>query len=116
MAQDRNDIVDSELRRHQTEVALNQPMSGFLTYTSTELGFTMKYPHDWKLNENDILNRYKVMFIPPSKGVYVAVGIINNITQKELARIRTSGNKTTSYSSSNIRLLEGDYKHYSLCS
>jgi hypothetical protein len=35
---------------------------------------------------------------------------MNNITPKELARIKASGNKTPS----NIRLLEGDYKHYSL--
>jgi hypothetical protein len=70
----------------------------------------MKYPHDWIVNENDILNRYKVIFIPPTRGVYVAIGIMENITPKVLARIRTSGNKTPS----NIRLLEGDYKHYSL--
>ena len=70
----------------------------------------MRYPYDWIVNENDILNRYKVIFIPPSRGVYVAVGIMNNITPKVLARIRASGSKTPS----NIKLLEGDYKHYSL--
>jgi len=74
----------------------------------------MKYPHDWKVNENDILNRYKVMFRPSSKGAYVAVRITNNVTPEVLARMNTPANKTPSYMSPGTRLLEGDYKHYSL--
>src|SRR5919202_2254925 len=123
MTQDHKDIPDSAITRRQTETipekrythgkqiaTAHQDAVNFVTYTSTKLGLTMKYPHDWKVNENDILNRYKVIFIPPSRGAYVAVGIMNNITPKVLARIRAYGNKTAS----NIRLLEGDYKHYSL--
>jgi hypothetical protein len=74
----------------------------------------MKYPSDWKVNENDILKRYEVMFAPSSKGVYLAVGITNNITSKEIARMKTPANKTPSYMSPGTRLLEADYKHYSL--
>jgi hypothetical protein len=72
------------------------------------------YPSDWKVSENDILNRYEVMFAPPSKGVYVAVGITNNVTSKEIDRMKTPADKTPSYMSPSTRLLEADYKHYSL--
>jgi photosystem II reaction center protein PsbP len=95
----------------------NNANTNFLTYTNTDLGFTMNYPSDWKLNENDILNRYKVMFAPSSNGVYVAVGITNNVTSKEeIARMNTPANITPSYMSPGTRLLEADYKHRSLSS
>ena len=79
-----------------------------------ELGFTMKYPSDWKVNENDILNRYKVMFRPPTKGAYVAVGITNNVTPKVLACMKTHKNNTTSGMYEGIKYFQGDHKHYSL--
>jgi hypothetical protein len=89
--------------------------ANFLTHTNTDLDLTMKYPSDWKVSENDILNRYEVMLAPPSNGVYVAVGIINNVTSKEIACMKTPiANKTPSYMSPGTRLLEADYKHYSL--
>jgi hypothetical protein len=120
MTQDKKEIPDFRLPRGQTErtpeecdkqISIGQQdTANFVTYASTELGLVMKYPHGWIVNQNDILNRYKVIFIPPTRGVYVAIGIMENITPKVLARIRASGNKTPS----NIRLLEGDYKHYSL--
>ena len=103
-------ILEKRCTYDKQIATVQQDTANFLTYSSTQLGLTMKYPHDWIVNENDILNRYKVIFIPPSRGVYVAVGIMNNITPKVLAQIRASENKTPS----DIRLLEGDYKHYSL--
>jgi hypothetical protein len=85
--------------------------ANFLAYVNTALDLTIKYPSDWKVNENDILNRYEVMFAPSSKGVYVAVGITNNVT---LRPTKTHANITPLYMSPGTRLLEADYKHYSL--
>jgi hypothetical protein len=55
------------------------------------------------------------MFAPSSKGVYLAIGITNNVTsKKEIARVKTPANKTPSYMSPGTRPIETDYKHYSL--
>ncbi|HJT47047.1 MAG TPA: PsbP-related protein [Nitrososphaeraceae archaeon] len=91
-----------------------QDNTSFLTYTNTEMGFAMKYPPDWKVRENDVLRRYKVMFIPPNRGAYVAVGITSNVTPEVLARMKASEEQAPSSMSPGIRHFEGDYKHFSL--
>jgi hypothetical protein len=53
-----------------------QANSNFLTYTSTDLGFTIKYPSDWTVNEDRIVEG-SVSFISPDRGGFLVVSLIN---------------------------------------
>ena len=66
-----------------------QDNTNFLTYTNTNLGFTIKYPHNWTVDESTITIRNEVIFTPPDKGGIVGV-MIENLTPEEAARINAS--------------------------
>jgi hypothetical protein len=48
--------------------------AGFLTYTNTDLGFTIKYPSDWTVNETDTAD---IKFTSPDRVGLVFVKNIN---------------------------------------
>jgi len=90
-----------------------QGSANFLTYTNTNLGFTIKYPPDWTVDNSYIPIRNEVIFTPPDKGAIVGV-MIGNLTPEEAALINassfaiTSGavNRVPSNLSSSAKLLE----------
>jgi hypothetical protein len=91
-----------------------QGSANFLTYTNTNLGFTIKYPPDWTVDESNIAIRKEVIFVPPDKGAIVGV-MIGNLTPEEAALINassssaitnTSANHIPSNLSSSAKLLE----------
>ncbi len=70
-----------------------QDNANFLTYTNTHLGFTIKYPSDWTVEESYIPIRNEVIFTPPDKGGIVGV-MIGNVTPEEAARINASSSSS----------------------
>ena len=43
-----------------------QDNTNFLTYTNTDIGFTIKYPRDWTVDENRAADGI-VQFMPPDR-------------------------------------------------
>ena len=99
-----------------------QDNTNFLTYTNTNLGFTIKYPPDWTVDESNIAIRNEVIFAPPDKGAIVGV-MIGNLTPEEAALINASSSAITDASvnqipsnlSSSAKLLEINPNGYFLC-
>jgi hypothetical protein len=93
--------------------ALAQVNSTFLTYTNTDLGFTIKYPSDWTVNESGIANDKTVDFKSAASGGFLRVVSINNtgtLTKDEVANYITSN--LTAFGSG--KLLEVDKDGYFL--
>jgi photosystem II reaction center protein PsbP len=57
-------VLSSVLLPNLSTQALAQVNSSFLTYTNTDLGFTMKYPSDWTIDEKNV-SSFTVRFISP---------------------------------------------------
>jgi hypothetical protein len=53
----------------------------FQTYANTNLGFTIKHPPNWTVDESSIAIRNEVVFAPPDKGGIVGV-MIENLTRR----------------------------------
>ena len=94
--------------------------TNFLTYTNTNLGFTIKYPSDWTVDESNMPIRNEVVFAPPDKGGIVGV-MTENLTPEEAARINASSSSSIknasatqipSNLSSSTKLLEFDPNGY----
>jgi hypothetical protein len=47
-------VLSSVLLPNLSTLALAQVNSSFLTYTNTDLGFTMKYPSDWTVDDKNL--------------------------------------------------------------
>jgi hypothetical protein len=58
--------------------------ANLLTYTNTQLGFTIKYPSHWTVNNSNIVNGHKVIFTSADR-VGVVFVQIHNATQREIA-------------------------------
>jgi len=56
-------VLSSVLSPSLSTQVLGQVNPSFLTYTNTDLGFTMKYPSDWTANDKNITSGVK--FISP---------------------------------------------------
>jgi hypothetical protein len=78
-----------------------QDNTNFLTYTNTNLGFTIKYPPDWTVDESNIAIHNEVIFVPQDKGAIVGV-MIGNLTPEEAALINASSSAITNASASQI--------------
>lgn len=65
-----------------TAVAQNDN-ANLLTYTNTQLGFTIKYPSHWTVNNSNIVNGHKVIFTSADR-VGVVFVQIHNATQREI--------------------------------
>jgi hypothetical protein len=77
-----NVIFNTPLARAQQDNA-----ASFLTYTNTDLGFTIKYPSDWTANDstNNIVNGHKVASFTSADRVGIVFVQIKNATQHEIA-------------------------------
>jgi hypothetical protein len=78
-----------------------QDNTNFLTYTNTNLCFTIKYPPDWTVDESNIAIHNEVIFVPPDKGAIVGV-MIGNLTPEEAALINASSSAITDASANQI--------------
>jgi hypothetical protein len=59
--------------------------ANFLTYTNTNLGFTIKYPSNWTANDRTIVNGHKVASFTSADRVGIVFVQIKNATQGEIA-------------------------------
>jgi len=65
--------------------AAQQNNTSFLTYTNTELGFTIRYPWNWTVNASDTINGHKVTSFTSPDRVGVVFVQIENATRGEIA-------------------------------
>ena len=89
-----------------------------LTYTNTDLGFTIKYPLNWTINNSNIVNGHRVVsFTSPDKVGLIFVQI-ENATQSEIAVYNTNNSAKTNtirtYLTPGEKLIELDVNHYVL--
>jgi PsbP-like protein len=89
-----------------------------LTYTNTDLGFTIKYPLNWTVNNSNIVNGHRVVsFTSPDK-VGLAFVQIENATQSEIAVYNTNNSAKTNTIRTHLtpgeKLIELDVNHYVL--
>jgi hypothetical protein len=100
-----------------TKLALAQPSaatsasSNFLTYTNTDLGFTMKYPSDWTVDDSKIAINSVGFKSPDGVGI-VVVGIVN-VGPNETGALSTQ-NLTKGISSPGVRVIETNTNDYFL--
>ena len=66
-----------------------QNNANFITYTNTNLGFTIKHPSDWTVKDrnNNTVNGHKVISFTSPDRVGVVFVQIKNATQYEIASI-----------------------------
>ena len=77
---------------HTSRVVMGQPETNFLTYTNSELGFTMEYPAGWKVSE-DVSSG--TVFITTENNGYLPSGVMARYTPAENtnASLQKLGNK-----------------------
>jgi hypothetical protein len=64
-------------------VRAQQDSTNLLRYTNTDLGFTIKYPSDWTVDESHIVDDQVVAFVPPDKVGIVSAGM-GNATSRQI--------------------------------
>jgi hypothetical protein len=79
----------------------------FLTYTNSNLGFTIKYPSDWAIDEGSIVSGQTVRFTSANGGGNVAV-VIQDATSEEtgIATVDDFANYLISHLSPGAKLLQ----------
>jgi hypothetical protein len=94
-----------------------QHNASFLTYTNTDLGFTIKYLSDWTVNDSNIVNGHKVAFTSADRVGIVFVQI-ENATQREIEVYNMNDSAKTNAIRTHLtpgeRLLELDVTRYLL--
>ena len=95
-----------------------QASTNFLTYTNRDLGFTMKYPSDWTVNNTRVTNDHTVRFTSADRVGHLFV-TIRNATPAEMiiATMNDDSEKANAVReslNSNANLLELDTSRYFL--
>jgi PsbP-like protein len=95
-----------------------QDSSNFLTYTNIDLGFTMKYPSDWTVDDTNVTNDQTVKFTSADRAGHLLV-MIGNATQTQIVVTNMNNesekaNAIRESLSSNENLLELDTSRYFL--
>jgi len=95
-----------------------QDSTNFLTYTNTDLGFTIKYPSDWTVDDANVTNDQTVKFTSADRVGHLFV-MIGNATQAQIvvANMNNESEKANAIReslSSNENLLELDTNRYFL--
>jgi hypothetical protein len=110
--------VLSTIESNVPAASAQQDSTNFLTYTSTGLGFTIKYPSNWTVDDNAVVNDSVVAFIPPDRVGIVSVGIGNATAhQIELNNMNDDSAKINAIKShlfGGEKLLELDVSRYLL--
>src|SRR5918911_704193 len=106
---------------YNTPIATAQRDSAnFLTYTNTNLGFTIKYPSDWTVNDrnNNTVNGHKVVSFTSPDSVGVVFVQIQNATQYEIAVYNMNDSAKTNTIRTHLTpgedIIELDVTHYVL--
>jgi hypothetical protein len=91
--------------------------ANFITYTNTDLGFTIKHPSSWTANDSNIVNGHKVTFTSAAKVGIVFVQI-ENATEREIEVYNMNNSAKTNTIRAHLTpgetLLELDVSHYVL--
>jgi hypothetical protein len=91
--------------------------ANFITYTNTDLGFTIKHPSSWTANDSNIVNGHKVTFTSAAKVGTVFVQI-ENATEREIEVYNMNNSAKTNTIRAHLTpgetLLELDVSHYVL--
>jgi hypothetical protein len=66
-----------------------QHNANFLTYTNTNLGFTIKYPSDWTVNTTKISSDHRVKFTS-ADGIRNVLVEVRNATDEQMAIATTN--------------------------
>jgi hypothetical protein len=103
-------VLSSVLLPNLSTQALAQVNPSFLTYTNTELGFTMKYPSDWTIDDKN-MSTNGIMFSSPGGLAAGFVAVKANETGKTLEDL---ANSLPSNQSHGLRLIEMDKNGYFL--
>jgi hypothetical protein len=104
-------VLSSVLLPNLSTLALAQVNSSFLTYTNTDLGFTMKYPSDWTMVDKNMSTLGIKFTSPDGPGAGVAAVAGANETGKTLEDL---ANSLPSNQSHGLRLIEMDKNGYFL--
>jgi hypothetical protein len=102
-------VLSSTLLLSLSKQALAQVNSSFLTYTNTDLGFTMKYPSDWSIEDKNMSTGVK--FASPDGPGAGGVIVSANETGKTLEDF---ANSLPSNQSHGLKLIEMDKNGYFL--
>jgi PsbP-like protein len=98
-------------------VRAQQDSTNFLTYTNTDLGFTIKYPSDWSVNDSKIVSEHSVGFFSPDRRGIVYVEIANETfdqTTIDAMNDSAKANAIRTNLSPNAKILELDVSRYYL--
>ena len=97
-----------------------QNNANFITYTNTNLGFTIKHPSDWTVSDsnNNKVNGHKVVSFTSPDRVGVVFVQIQNATQYEIAVYNMNdtakSNTIRTHLTPGEKLIELDVNHYVL--
>jgi hypothetical protein len=102
---------------YYTPIAAAQNNTNLLTYTNPDLGFTIKYPPYWAVNNSNVANGHKVIFTSADRVGIVFVQI-HNATQHEIAIYNMNDSSKTNTITTHLTpgesLVELDVTHYLL--
>jgi hypothetical protein len=97
--------------------AAQENNTNFLTYTNPDLGFTIKYPPYWAVNNSNVANGHKVIFTSADRVGIVFVQIYS-ATQHEIAIYNMNDSAKTNTIRTHLTpgesLVELDVTHYLL--
>jgi hypothetical protein len=94
--------------------------ANFLTYTNTDLGFTIKHPSNWTVNDrnNNIVNGHRVVSFTSQDRVGIVFVQVQNATQYEIAVYNMNdtakSNTIRTHLTPGEKLIELDVNHYVL--
>ena len=110
-------FISYNIERNIPLAKAQQDNASFLTYTNPDLGFTIKYPPDWTVNNTNTVNGHKVTFTSAYKVGIVFVQI-QNATQREIAVYNMNDSAKTNTIRTHLtlgeRLIELDVTRYLL--
>ena len=97
-----------------------QNNTNFITYTNTNLGFTIKHPTDWAVNDrnNNTVNGHKVVSFTSPDRIGIVFVQIQNATQYEIAVYNMNDSAKTNTIRTHLtpgeEIIELDVTHYLL--
>jgi len=107
-------VLSSVLLPNLSTQALAQVNPSFLTYTNTDLGFTMKYPSDWTLDAKNVSSS-TIRFIPPDGIGFVAVDTFETAERgKTTESIANEFSNESLNEAHGVKLIEVDKNGYFL--
>jgi PsbP-like protein len=112
-------FISYNIERNIPLAKAQQDNASFLTYTNPDLGFTIKYPSDWTVNDsNNMVNGHKVASFTSADRVGIVFVQAENATQGEIAVCNMNDSAKTNTIRTHLtpgeRLIELDVTRYLL--